>query len=527
MLQLAPATVALLTGFLLLTTALPCARAAETETIAGSAGRRELPRARLDVGYGLSFRNDTQSVGLVDVSADGMTPSHLKADGAVWFGDLPVGLAATFGWERFALAGKDLLGQEVQLNAIGLSAGGGLAGRLDLAGWALEGDVGYLFGRLPIVDATSPGLKSGSVSSHGPMLAVRFGRPSGSWFLPDVHAAGIPYAFASTPSGSGNGWRLDAGVGLGLGGLPLGGLEWSAVLGYDYSLTKVDGDGGKFDQGAHRASLALRVTVPGAPKPIEDPAPPTGPGRIRGRLLDGDGRPVPLHPVQVVGANAVQTDESGAFLVGEAGPGLVSLRALAPGMKPVEQRVEVPPGTEVAVELRLVRPTGPGVIRGVVFDKPTDPARRHPVPGAVVEAAGFAPATADAGGAFVLEKVGPGLVPVKISAKGFVTGEEVVSVPAEAEARVELAIAAEAAKPLASLRGLVRTVSGKPLQAKLTVPEAKVSARTTSHGEFKIDVPGGKYKVRVEAAGFVTQVKSVEVADGDQAIFNIDMHPTK
>ncbi len=40
-------------------------------------------------------------------------------------------------------------------------------------------------------------------------------------------------------------------------------------------------------------------------------------------------------------------------------------------------------------------------------------------------------------------------------------------------------------------------------------------------------VPGGKYQVRIEARGYVPQTKTVEVADGDQAIFNIDMHPAK
>ena len=99
--------------------------------------------------------------------------------------------------------------------------------------------------------------------------------------------------------------------------------------------------------------------------------------------------------------------------------------------------------------------------------------------------------------------------------------------PAEAEAKVELSIVAEKAKPLATLRGLVRAVGGKPLKAQLTIPEAKISASAAGDGEFSFNVPGGHYKVRVEAPGYVPQVKVVDVADGDQAIFNIDMHPAK
>jgi hypothetical protein len=38
-------------------------------------------------------------------------------------------------------------------------------------------------------------------------------------------------------------------------------------------------------------------------------------------------------------------------------------------------------------------------------------------------------------------------------------------------------------------------------------------------------VPGGTYAVSISAPGHVTQVKSVEVADGDQALFHADLQP--
>jgi hypothetical protein len=512
---------ACLVGIALTMSVLP-ARGEEAQVVE----RRLLPRARLDLGYALSFRDDSQSVNRVDVSAKGMTPTHLRFDGAVWFGDLPIGLAAVFGWERFSLTGNDLLGDAVTLTAIGLNVAGGLAGRIDIRGWALEGNLGWAWARLPVVNAVDVALRSGSVQSHGPMIAVRFGLPTGFWLLPDVHVSAIPYAFASTPSGASHGWRLDAGAGFGLGALPLGGAEWSAVLGYDYSLTQVDGDGGKYSQGSHQVSVALRVTIPGSVR-VEQLGPTTGSGRIKGLLLDADGKPMPAHLVEVVGLGPVQTDGTGAFKIERAGPGQLTLRATAPGLKPAEQTVDVAPETEVAVELRLSRPTGPGLIRGLVFSKPAKPGDRAPVVGAQVEAAGIAPVQTDEKGAFLLDKVGPGLVPLKVSAKGFVSGEEVVSVPPEAEAKVELSIVPEKAKPLATLRGLVRAVGGKPLAAQLTIPEAKIGATAGANGEFSFSVPGGHYKVRVEAPGYLPQVKTVDVADGDQAIFNIDMHPAK
>lgn len=501
---------------------------ADEAAVARRVERRGPPRARIDLGYAVSFRDDRQSVDLVDVSSKGLSPTHLRLDGVVYFGDLPVGLAARVNWERFTLTGADLAGSPVTLTADGLAAAGGLAVRLDLRGWLLEGAVGYGYQGLPIVDAAGDTLATASAAAHGPMLAVRFGLPTGSWILPDVHVGALPYAFADTPAGSGSGWTVDAGAGLGFGGLPLGGLEWSAVVGYDFSYARLGGGGASdYAQAAHRVGLALRMTIPGGARTVEI-APPTGPGRILGKLLDADGKPVARHVVEVAGRDPVRTDDEGAFVVRKAGPGSVALRAPPlPGLKPAARTVEVPPEQDVPVELRLLPPSGPGTIRGVLFDKPGDPSKRVPLAGATVEAAGLSPVTTDENGAFVVAPVGPGLVPLKLSAKGYVRGEEVVSVAPEAEAKVELSLVAEKAKPLATLRGLVRAVGGRPLAARLTIAEAKLTVNASAAGEFKVAVPGGRYVVKIDAPGYRSQTKVVEVADGDQAIFNIDMHSAR
>jgi hypothetical protein len=73
------------------------------------------------------------------------------------------------------------------------------------------------------------------------------------------------------------------------------------------------------------------------------------------------------------------------------------------------------------------------------------------------------------------------------------------------------------------MRGQVRTVRGKPVAALLKIPEAQINTRTASDGRFHVRVPGGRYTVVFEAPGFVRQSKTVEVADGDQAIFYVDL----
>ena len=182
--------------------------AARGDEVVQAASAPSLPRARLEVGYMADWRVDSQSMGSMDVSASGLNPGGLRAAGAVFFGDLPVGLAANFGWERFSLtcdpadpkSGCQGAGPgEVKLTAIGIDFSGGLAGRINIAGWGLEGELGWGYRRLPVVDsATAAQLRAGSVSHHGPMLALRFGGSIGNVFLPDVHFAAVPYTFSAT-----------------------------------------------------------------------------------------------------------------------------------------------------------------------------------------------------------------------------------------------------------------------------------------------------------------------------------------
>jgi hypothetical protein len=116
-------------------------------------------------------------------------------------------------------------------------------------------------------------------------------------------------------------------------------------------------------------------------------------------------------------------------------------------------------------------------------------------------------------------------VQLALSAKGFQQGEEIVSVAPEAEARVELRLVRSQAP--AVVRGTVRGRSAKPLAATIRLVEAKLSTRADAHGEFRVVVPGGRYRVVISAPGYRTQTKKLEVEFGDQAIFNVDMHPEK
>jgi hypothetical protein len=71
--------------------------------------------------------------------------------------------------------------------------------------------------------------------------------------------------------------------------------------------------------------------------------------------------------------------------------------------------------------------------------------------------------------------------------------------------------------------GLVRDARGLPLPAEVRVPEVGLTVRADHRGRFKIPLPPGSYTVFIDAAGFVTQRKTVRVRNGEQNIYNVDL----
>jgi hypothetical protein len=191
------------------------------------------------------------------------------------------------------------------------------------------------------------------------------------------------------------------------------------------------------------------------------------------------------------------------------------------GYPPAQKTLGVVAWVENPVVIDLARPDGPGRIAGVVRDG------RSPLEGVAVEVKGRPAVRTDAAGAFAIAEAGPGPVALQLSREGYLSAEELVSVPPNGEAKVELSLRQKAARALATLRGLVRSLSGVPLAARLKVVEPDIRATAGPNGAFLVRVPGGRYHVTIEVPGYSPQSKVVEVADGDQAIFNIDMHPAQ
>jgi hypothetical protein len=399
--------------------------------------------------------------------------------------------------------------------------------------FSIVADLGYGYSRLPVVEAKAASTSASQLDFHGPWAALSLGL-EGRW-APRLRASGTPVAFGQSFAGSSRGWQLAAGCELGVGIFDLGPTRWSLVAAYDYSLTRFAGVDQDLDERAHLVSIALRSAALADKKRVDLP-PPTGPGSLRGlAVFDEDGKPAAGVTVEVAGTGPVLTDAEGAFAVARAGPGPVTLHAEVPGYRLLDRTVEIPPEEEASTELRLVRRSGPGSLRGTVVSmRSGQPQTRTAVAGAIVElTSGAASVECASDGTFLLQSVGPGPVELKIAAPGYQPGEEVVVVAPETEAQAEIVLIRLKAK--AVVRGLVRSPDGEPLEAKVQYTSTargrgaagRGVARSNAKGEFLFEVPSGAYRLTINVPGYLSQTKTIEVGEGDQAIFNVDMHPYK
>ncbi len=504
--------------------------AAEPSAGAAAVIRPDAPvRGRLSLSAGAAVRDSLQNDGVLQVHYGGLAPTQLRLSAAWFFGRTPFGVAVDGGAEWYRATGADVSGNPVQLGQSALRASVAAAGRLRFASvFTLEGQLGYGFGQLPVVSAAGEAVIAGKINHHGPMLAALFAYDGGGLLAASLRgraaplALGAGFAFAdgaAAPSGSVGVSEYGAGAEVAVGRFNVGAFQVSPLVDYELSVTQASKQSYTLSFAAHRFGLGLKVGLPDTSAP---PPAPTGPGRIRGRVLLPDGvAPGAAATVQVVGGPSLVADARGAFELPAAGPGPVTLRATAAGYGPVELALEVPAGGEAEASLVLSRPTGPGRIRGVARVS----GGKGPAANVPIQASGRG-VISGADGAFVLAGVGPGPVKVTVNAPGFQPYEELVSVPPGAEATLEVTlIKAGAQKALATLRGLVRSTRGAPVQAAVKIREASASTKAGADGRFLIRIPGGRYTVQIEAKGFISQTKSVDVGDGDQAIFHCDLEP--
>jgi hypothetical protein len=119
------------------------------------------------------------------------------------------------------------------------------------------------------------------------------------------------------------------------------------------------------------------------------------------------------------------------------------------------------------------------------------------------------------------EHVKAGTGTLRIEATGFQPLERPVTIQAGVPQKLDIVLTA--IPPPSQVRGLVRSLSGKALAAKIRVEPLGTEIATDAEGAFRIDVPPGSYDVVIEAQGYATQRRHVSVDAQGVVVVNAEL----
>jgi hypothetical protein len=401
-----------------------------------------------------------------------------------------------------------------------------LVGRALPTSWlALEAHLGPQYALrsyvLPEFDADPTGFRTRSLL--GPALTVAVVVAPVRAFQAMIYARGVAF-FAPGSAEFGSAGALSVGGQFSLGALQLGPLQAGIGPTVEYINGRVS-TGPETTAGTRVYTISdfrfglgvtLQQWVPDVVSTVKTDAPKA----LVGRVTLQDGASAVDAKVTLDGTRSTTTDLNGRFTFEGVELGPHRLDAAKDGVTPAILEVTLP--VENDVVLKLGAPTGPGRITGVV-KQPSGVLAGATL--TAVEAKVTVKSAAD--GSYALEKVGPGPVTVKVTADEFNDAEEVAQVAPGGVATLDFAMVPKAVAVQATLRGLIRAKSGEAVKATVRVVELKLKLQVKADGRFSADVPSGKYTLIIEARGYVTQTKTVEVSGGDQAIFHTELERSR
>jgi len=127
----------------------------------------------------------------------------------------------------------------------------------------------------------------------------------------------------------------------------------------------------------------------------------------------------------------------------------------------------------------------------------------------------------DTAGQCTLEDVKAGDLVVRVEAPDFEPAERPLKVQAGLPARLEVRLVA--VPPPSQLRGVVRSLEGKAIAARVRVEPLGTEASVDEKGSFQLDLPPGAYDVVIDANGYVTQRRRVQVEPKGVVILNAEL----
>jgi len=162
------------------------------------------------------------------------------------------------------------------------------------------------------------------------------------------------------------------------------------------------------------------------------------------------------------------------------------------------------------------RDRGGGTVRGRVLAP-----NGQPLAGVHVRA-GNVEAVTDQDGRFELRGLPAGEVIVEIDAvPPYAARRTKVTVGDHAVVVGDVAV--ERALPPGQIRGVVRTMAGKPVAASVRVEPLDLTLQAGDDGAFRVDVPPGSYEVVITAPGLAPQRRRIQVDEDGVTVLNVEL----
>jgi hypothetical protein len=468
--------------------------------------------------YGFAYRNGSQGDQGPGLSYDGVTFNDLGLSASVYFIDY-VGLTAAFSREAYSLLDAT---QTVVTSGALYRFRAGPVGRFAIGPVRLEPYVAYALDTLPIYgDTLAPAFSP--VTRHGLLLAARVNVALGPVDVQGKFEVPVALAVVDPAGRVTNAQGLTAGGSVRVQILRTGHLWWGLAIDGEYVRDIVYGPATAVTYSSKQelGRFGLSVDVKWQDPPIEPPKF----GNVAVSLTDAEsGAPLAGEVTLEVGGGAqkLAADAQGQASAQGVLPGPVVARAAVGGYEPAEAQGEVKAGYKTPLSLKLKK-EAPKVGGAVVTVTERD--SKTPLADADVTV-GDKVVKTDEKGMAKFEGLAPGAVAIAVKHAGHQPGSEAASVVAGKTAEVAVVMTPEKQKVPATLSGIVRsTEGGKKIPAQLSIVELKLKVQAGADGTFSVKVPAGTYSITISSAGFASQTKSVVVKDGDQAIFNVDLHP--
>jgi hypothetical protein len=133
-------------------------------------------------------------------------------------------------------------------------------------------------------------------------------------------------------------------------------------------------------------------------------------------------------------------------------------------------------------------------------------------------------ATAINASELAFEGITPGKARLSVEAEGYTPALREIEIDA-ATSPQRVTVELVAIAPQAQLRGLVRSLGGRGLRARIRVDPLGIEVLADEAGFFELDVPAGRYEVQIQAEGYQAQQKRVVVEKDGVVILNADLLP--